>query len=53
MALFLPDANVLIHALRKDCAEHARCRRWLTTAAGLGGAIGLCELVECALLRIP
>jgi len=53
MALFLPDANVLIHALRKDAAEHVPCRQWLIHTAGLGDAIGLCELVETALLRIP
>jgi toxin-antitoxin system PIN domain toxin len=53
MALFLPDANVLIHALRKDAAEHAPCRQWLTKTADLGDAIGMCELVEVALLRIP
>ncbi len=53
MSLFLPDANVLIHALRKDSAEHECCRRWLTKAAAAGDAIGLCELVEAALLRIP
>jgi hypothetical protein len=53
MALFLPDANVLIHALRKDSAEHVACRQWLTNTAGLGDSIGLCELVETALLRIP
>ena len=28
MALFLPEANVLIHALRKDSAEHECCRQW-------------------------
>lgn len=53
MALLLPDANVLIHALRKDAAEHEPCRQWLTKTAGRGDAIGLCELVEVALLRIP
>jgi predicted nucleic acid-binding protein len=53
MALFLPDANVLIHALRADSAEHDSCRRWLTGTAAVGDAIGLCELVEAALLRIP
>ncbi len=53
MALFLPDANVLINALRQGSTEHAPCRQWLTHAAGLGDAIGLCELVEPALLRIP
>lgn len=51
--LFLPDANVLIHALRGDSAEHASCRLWLTNTATSGDAIGLCELVEAALLRIP
>lgn len=53
MALFLPDANVLIHALRKDSTQHEPCRQWLTHTARLGDAIGLCELVETALLRIP
>ena len=53
MALYLPDANVLIHALRKDSVEHDSCRRWLTSAAAAGDTIGLCELVEAALLRIP
>ncbi len=53
MALFLPDANVLIHALRRDSAEHESCRRWLTDTAAAGDPIGLCELVEAALLRIP
>ena len=53
MALYLPDANVLIHALRKESAVHESCRRWLTDAAAAGDAIGLCELVEAALLRIP
>ena len=53
MALFVPDANVLIHALRTDSAEHIPCRRWLLNAVGLGDTLGLCELVEVALLRIP
>ena len=53
MALFLPDANVLIHALRKDSAEHDSCRRWLMNAAASGDGMGLCELVEAALLRMP
>ncbi|MBS0659116.1 MAG: PIN domain-containing protein [Verrucomicrobia bacterium] len=53
MALFLPDANVLIHALRKGTAAHPFCRRWLVDAMGNGDDLGLCELVEVALLRIP
>ena len=53
MALYLPDANVLIHALRKGSKEHDDCRRWLTDAAAAGDALGLSELVEAALLGIP
>lgn len=52
MSLFLPDANVLIHALRQDSPHHDTCRRWLVQAAANGDAIGLTELVETALLRI-
>jgi len=52
MALYLPDANVLIQALRKDSSEHDSCRRWLISTAAAGDAIGLCELLEAALLRI-
>lgn len=52
MSLFLPDANVLIHALRQDSPRHDACRRWLVQAAANGDAIGLTELVEAALLRI-
>lgn len=53
MKLFLPDANVLIYALHKNSAHHRSCRKWLETAAANNDAIGLCELVEVALLRIP
>ncbi len=53
MALFLPDANTLIHALRKQVPDHTACRQWLLDAAGYRHTIGLAELVEVALLRIP
>lgn len=52
MRIFLPDANVLIHALRNESPHHAPCRKWLVGAAAAGDGIGLCELVEVALLRI-
>jgi len=52
MAVFLPDANVLIHALRKQSPDHEHCRKWLLRTAEAGDLIGLCELVEVALLRI-
>ncbi|MFZ4774451.1 MAG: TA system VapC family ribonuclease toxin [Terrimicrobiaceae bacterium] len=53
MALFLPDANVLIHALHRGSAAHPACRQWLLDTAAQGDEIGLCEMVEAALLRIP
>jgi toxin-antitoxin system PIN domain toxin len=51
MAQFLPDANVLIHALREDYVEHDACHRWLKNTATAGDTIALCEMVEAALLR--
>jgi toxin-antitoxin system PIN domain toxin len=53
MALYLPDANILIHALRKGSPLHPACYQWLIDTAARGDEIGLCELVESALLRIP
>lgn len=53
MALFLPDVNILVHALRADSDDHEPCRDWLVRLAETGGELGLCELVEVALLRIP
>ncbi|MFA7343566.1 MAG: TA system VapC family ribonuclease toxin [Terrimicrobiaceae bacterium] len=53
MALFLPDANILINALCKGTASHSACHQWLVETAAGGDEIGLCELVEVALLRIP
>ena len=53
MALYLPDANVLIHSLRKDSPDHPACREWLLSSVKKSDDIGLSELVEAALLRIP
>ena len=53
MALFLPDANILINALREDSIEHDACLHWLENTTIAGDAIALCEMVEAALLRIP
>lgn len=52
MALFIPDANILLNALRKDAPGHAACRIWLQARAAQGDSIGLTEVVEIALLRI-
>ena len=53
MALLIPDANVLIHALRQGTPDHPACRRWLVNAAAKADTIALVEMVEVALLRIP
>lgn len=53
MSLFLPDANILIHALRKGTVAHSACHQWLFETAARGDEVGLCELVEVALLRVP
>ncbi|MEN9840212.1 MAG: hypothetical protein RL376_12 [Verrucomicrobiota bacterium] len=50
--LYLPDSNVLIHALRKNSAAHPSCRQWLLDCVQSGAEIGLSELVETSLLRI-
>ncbi len=52
MALFIPDANILLNALRKDAPCHDDCRSWLRMRARQGDSIGLTEVVEIALLRI-
>lgn len=52
MALYLPDANILINALRRDAPAHESCLSWLLKTTRERNEIGLCELVEVALLRI-
>ena len=52
MALYIPDANILLNALRKDAPCHDACRSWLQERARLGDSVGLTEVVEIALLRI-
>ena len=52
MAFYIPDANILINAHRKDATNHEVCRNWLLERAAAGDQIGMAELVEVALLRI-
>ncbi len=53
MGLVLPDANVLINAFLKGAPQHSLCARWLLETGERGSQLGLCDLVEVALLRIP
>lgn len=52
MALYIPDANILINSLRNDASSHHACRSWLLERAAKGDRIGMTEIVEIALLRI-
>jgi uncharacterized protein len=52
MALYLPDANILINALHSNSVSNDLCRSWLSKTTSEGHQIVLCELVEVALLRI-
>ena len=50
--LFLPDSNILIHAVRENSSAHDVCRKWLLNCVSSGHEIGLVELVETSFLRI-
>jgi uncharacterized protein len=52
MARFLPDANVLLHALRAESPAHGVCRAWLESISTRGDELLLAEVTEVALLRI-
>lgn len=52
MARYLPDANVLLHALRAESPAHAPCRAWLDSVCRVEAELLLPEIVELALVRI-
>lgn len=52
MIRYLPDANVLLYALRTESPAHAPCRAWLDSLARSGAELLLTEVNELALLRI-
>ncbi len=52
MLRYLPDANVLLYALRVESPAHAPCRAWLDTLSRTGAELLLTEVNELALLRI-
>jgi toxin-antitoxin system PIN domain toxin len=49
---FLPDANILLHALHAGSAMHQACRGWLDETTARRNALLLTDLTEVALLRI-
>ena len=50
--MILPDVNVLIHAFRKDSAQHAICKPWLDGLIVNDAQFGLSPLVLSAVVRI-
>jgi toxin-antitoxin system PIN domain toxin len=50
--VILPDVNVLIHALRKDSAQHAVCKPWLDEVVLGDAPFGMSPLVLSAVIRI-
>lgn len=52
MAHYLPDVNILIHALRQNSPVHTPCRRWLEECTANGDSLYYCELIEVAFIRI-
>ncbi len=52
MTRYLPDVNILIHALRQNSPAHIPCRHWLEQCTTNGHTLLYCELIEVAFIRI-
>jgi uncharacterized protein len=50
--VILADVNVLIHAFRRDSAQHGRCKRWLDGIVTGEAQFGVSPLVLSAVARI-
>ena len=50
--MILPDANLLLHALNSDSADHAAARKWWKELLQDGKEVGLCPVVIYAFVRI-
>jgi len=50
--MILPDANVLIYALRRDLPQHRVCRHWLASVVSGDERFGISPLVLSALVPI-
>lgn len=48
----LPDVNVLVYAFRRDAADHARYRAWLTSLVNGDAAYGVSPQVLAAVARV-
>ena len=50
--MILADANVFVHAHRRDSAQHDLCRKTVETMLASDQAYGISELVVAAFVRI-
>ncbi len=50
--MILPDANLLLHAVNSDSADHVASRRWLQGLLEERKEVGLCAVVVFAFVRI-
>lgn len=50
--MILPDANLLLHAVNADSADHAAARRWWAGLLKGGKETALCPVVVFAFVRI-
>ncbi len=50
--MILPDANLLLHALNSDSADHSVSRKWWRGLLEGGVEVGLCSVVAFAFVRI-
>lgn len=50
--MILPDANLLLHALNSDSADHTASRKWWSRLLEGEQEVGLCSVVVFAFIRI-
>ena len=50
--MILPDANVLVYALRSDALQHALCRQWLDEVVNGPAAYGMSPAVLASVVRL-
>jgi uncharacterized protein len=50
--VILADVNVLIHAFRKDTAQHTICKSWLDSVVAGNAQFGVSPLALSAVVRI-
>lgn len=50
--MIIPDANLLLYAVDKECADHTKAASWWRQALHGSEEIGLCAVVAFAFIRL-